>query len=375
MVFTLGNGKHCFWYGWNLVVVVREETELVDSLLLSCFGRNNECLQEIVHEAQLEFAELGDNMTPVYRTQVNRDSSATWARAPSQRRRLLATVIMNADWQEKFMDDMIAYLRPETQAWHDERGLPCRRGYLFVGPPGTGKTSLCIAAASRFRLPIYVLSLNNITEGDLNHLISNLASRCILLLEDIDTQRFAYTRTPDSDGISTQPPLTLSALLNALDGVIATDGRIVILTTNHRDKLDPALIRPGRVDLEIPFEHPDVDSIARLFLLVYSRHASSDRHAAIPHCPRCPDFPSSPPATDPAAIPETELKALARQFAMSLPEKKYSQARLLTFLKTYPGQPKKAMEIAAEQFKEDVVEPTPVCEQPQKSRKKRSFFK
>lgn len=96
-----GNGKHCFWYKWNLIVVVREETELVDSLLLSCFGWTNKCLQEIVHEAQLEFAELGDNMTPVYRTQVNRDSSATWARAPSQHRRLLATVIMNADWHGK----------------------------------------------------------------------------------------------------------------------------------------------------------------------------------------------------------------------------------------------------------------------------------
>ncbi|EED11654.1 mitochondrial chaperone bcs1, putative [Talaromyces stipitatus ATCC 10500] len=345
LILTLGKGKHWFWYRWRPIVVVREEkSEILD--------------------IRLKLAELSENMTAVYRTQ-RKSESVAWTRAPGQRMRLPSTVIMNSNSQKKFMDDIHVYLQPKTRAWHNARGLPYRKGYLFHGPPGTGKTSLCIAAAGHFKLKIYILSLNNMTEDDLNSLVSTLPAQCILLLEDVDTQKFANPRTAEAGNIvSTYQRLTLSSLLNAIDGVIATEGRILIMTTNHKDKLDPALIRPGRVDMTVSFEYPNFDSIKRLFLLMYSESSSEEhgvQQSALPHCRQCPQFQSSPPAGDSVITPKDELEILAKRFAGLLPEKTHSQAHILNYLKTYSGEPEDAVTMAAGYFKEE--KSVPVVEQ------------
>jgi chaperone BCS1 len=85
--------------------------------------------------------------------------------------------------------DINEYLNPVTARWYANRGIPYRRGYLFHGPPGTGKSSLTAALASVFGLDIHVVSLlePTLTEEELGMLFTNLPARCIVLLEDIDT--------------------------------------------------------------------------------------------------------------------------------------------------------------------------------------------
>ncbi|EED14480.1 mitochondrial chaperone bcs1, putative [Talaromyces stipitatus ATCC 10500] len=362
LTLTPANGNHWFIYEGRLILLEREEREDAwersQSLHLMCFGWDGSILRKILHAARLRHAELDENKTAVYRAQSNNKSIA-WTRASGQGIRELSTVIMDPDLQKKFIEDIDGYLQPETRRWHTERGIPYRRGYLFEGPPGTGKTSLCIAVAGLFKLKIYILNLNNIAEDDLNNLISSLPQQCILLLEDVDSQKITNSRTTEPDNsFTTFQRLSLSGLLNAIDGVIASEGRILIMTTNHKDKLDPALIRPGRVDMTISFEYPDFDSIKRLFLLMYAEYPVEEKkeqqQPASSQCQFCPRLQPSPPANIPGNnISQDELQALANTFAASFPEKEYSQARILGYLKKHSGKPKRAVNLIAELFGEE----------------------
>lgn len=129
-------------------------------------------------------------------------------------------------------------------------GIPYRRGYLLHGPPGSGKSSFIQALAGSLEYNICVLNLSErgLTDDKLNHLLANAPERTLILLEDIDA---AFTGRTQSGEAGFSGSVTFSGLLNALDGVASsTSQRIMFLTTNHIEKLDPALIRPGRVDLK-----------------------------------------------------------------------------------------------------------------------------
>ncbi|OAR00671.1 hypothetical protein LLEC1_07374, partial [Akanthomyces lecanii] len=164
--------------------------------------------------------------------------------------------------------------------WYANRGIPYRRGYLLYGPPGTGKSSLSVALAGYFRMKIYIVSLSSLTatEENLASLFAELPTNCIVLLEDIDTAGLSKTREKkeddDKDGSDSTPPvqgqLSLSALLNILDGVAAQEGRVLIMTTNHLESLDKALIRPGRVDMIIPFQLADADMSESIFKAIHT---------------------------------------------------------------------------------------------------------
>ena len=104
-------------------------------------------------------------------------------------RRAIDTVILKTTQKAEVISDIEAYIDPSTQAWYGARGIPYRRGYLFHGEPGTGKTSLAMAIAGQFGLDIYVISLLDMSIGDseLISLFNTLPPKCLLLLEDIDT--------------------------------------------------------------------------------------------------------------------------------------------------------------------------------------------
>jgi chaperone BCS1 len=105
-----------------------------------------------------------------------------------------------------------------------------------------------------------------LTDDRLNHLLSNVPERSIMLLEDIDA---AFTKRAQSDNQGYQSMITFSGLLNALDGVASAEERIIFLTTNHIEKLDPALIRPGRVDLKEHLGNASPTQIRGMFTRFY----------------------------------------------------------------------------------------------------------
>ncbi len=132
---------------------------------------------------------------------------------------------------------------------------------MLYGPPGSGKSSTIKAIAGHFKKDLYILDLSDkdLTDPVLLALVSNVPNKGILLIEDIDAA-FVARDSEASKGIS------FSGLLNALDGVASKDGRITFMTTNHIEKLDPALIRPGRVDLQIKIDNASNEQCKEIYL-------------------------------------------------------------------------------------------------------------
>lgn len=167
-----------------------------------------------------------------------------------RQRRPVSSVVLDTGVSETVLTDVKDFMT--SQDWYKERGIPYRRGYLLHGPPGCGKTSFITALAGELEYSICVLNLSDRSMSDdrLAHRLADAPENSIILLEDIDA---AFVSREDSKHLEEAYKglnrLTFSGLLNAIDGVTSTEGRILFMTTNYIERLDPALIRPGRVDI------------------------------------------------------------------------------------------------------------------------------
>ncbi|KAK7262888.1 hypothetical protein RJT34_30679 [Clitoria ternatea] len=164
------------------------------------------------------------------------------------------TLALDTDVKEFVMEDLERFVR--RKEYYRKVGKAWKRGYLLYGPPGTGKSSLIAAMANYLHFDIYDLELTELTcNSELRRLLIGLANRSILVVEDIDCtiefqDRMAETRVATGNN---DKQVTLSGLLNFIDGLWSScgDERIIVFTTNHKEKLDPALLRPGRMDVHI----------------------------------------------------------------------------------------------------------------------------
>lgn len=166
-----------------------------------------------------------------------------------KKQRPLDSVVLDSGISDRIVNDCEEFIN--NVKWYSDRGIPYRRGYLLYGPPGCGKSSFITALAGELERGICVLNLSDrmLTDDRLNHLLAVAPQETIILLEDIDAVFVSREETKEVkaayQGLNS---VTLSGLLNALDGVASSEGRILFMTTNYLDRLDPALIRPGRVD-------------------------------------------------------------------------------------------------------------------------------
>ncbi|PWZ01156.1 hypothetical protein BCV70DRAFT_199523 [Testicularia cyperi] len=183
-----------------------------------------------------------------------------------RRTRELGSVVLGKGKKETIVGDVKRFL--ERGSWYAERGIPYRRGYLLHGAPGSGKSSFITALAGHLDFNICLLNLSErgLTDDKLNHLLSNAPDRSILLLEDVDAA-FLGRQQAAEDGY--QASVTFSGLLNALDGVASGESRIIFMTTNHIERLDPALIRPGRVDMIAELGDAEKEQVEELMIRFY----------------------------------------------------------------------------------------------------------
>ena len=262
-------------------------------LSISCLGRSAEPIKALLEEIFKTNKDKERNLTIIRRPYGQGfGSRLNWSRLTSKPRRKLDTVILEERQKNAVLADIDEYMSEETRTFYGNHGIPYRRGYLFHGPPGVGKTSFALALASRFNLDVYVLTLldHDLTDSDLMSLLNQLPGRSLLLLEDIDTaglsnrnkgkgssstRRLGRRRNPmmppvasggdkksgkkegvvdsDDDELGQTSRVSLSGLLNAIDGVAAPEGHILIMTTNKPYELDEALVRAGRISVRVGF--------------------------------------------------------------------------------------------------------------------------
>ncbi|XP_023166701.1 mitochondrial chaperone BCS1 [Drosophila hydei] len=249
-------GKHLFQYKNNWIQVERtREQQTLDlhmgvpweSVTLTAFGNNKKIYFDILEEARELALQATEGKTLMYTAM-----GSEWRPfGHPRRRRPTSSVVLDLGISEKIISDCNDFI--QNSLWYTHRGIPYRRGYLLYGPPGCGKSSFITALAGKLEYGICLLNLSErgLTDDRLNHLLNVAPEQTIILLEDIDAafvsrestlhQKSAY------DGLNR---ITFSGLLNCLDGVASTEARIVFMTTNYIDRLDPALIRPGRIDLK-----------------------------------------------------------------------------------------------------------------------------
>lgn len=212
-----------------------------------------------------EFDFIDDDYVPELNLRRWKPATEEWAYTKPRKGRSFSSVIMSDELREDIESDLKKFTESRSRLTKLE--LPWRRGYLLSGPPGTGKTSLSAALATSLGFSLASLSLTEIkSDGDLRTAVGNLPARTVLLIEDID----AYSVSHDRDHNSARDGgLSLSGLLNALDGAETQDGLITVLTTNHIEKLDPALVRSGRIDRNFHLGYIEAEGVAHMFKWFY----------------------------------------------------------------------------------------------------------
>ena len=205
-----------------------------------------------------------------------------WERLDDLPQRDLDSVILPPGQAGRLTADVGRFLAAEQE--YARRCIPWHRGHLYEGPPGTGKTSVARAVASHFSMDVWFLPLADVKkDGDLLRMASRIAPRSMLLLEDVDVFHAATARDDNADQV------TLSGLLNTLDGIATPHGLLTVLTTNTPEVIDAAVIRPGRIDLVEHFGLADEDQAARIVSRYYgvelARNASAPAGAFAPLAP------------------------------------------------------------------------------------------
>ena len=276
-------GKHWFWYRGRPFEVWFSRTEdarertgrRVESFTFRTLGRNRPLVQSFVDDVMQCHIKRQGVQSYLY------SYNDGWDYVQGYSPRVLESVILEPGEKEHLLQDIAQFRRSKQR--YAQLGVPYHRGYLFYGPPGTGKTSLVSAVAAHFGLSIYTVNLVDFTDRGLMSAVNQVPRNSVLLFEDIDCMRGSQPRSgADSgggqdgtatlsrkDSVSTQSGITLSGLLNVLDGFHAPSGVLFVMTTNHVEKLDQALLRPGRIDYKLYLgkasDHQKVDLYRRFF--------------------------------------------------------------------------------------------------------------
>jgi chaperone BCS1 len=266
-----GPGNHLIRYKGAFMLIKRERSgKLLDmtsgtpfeTVTLTTLYRDRYLFSDLLTEAKTMALKAQEGKTVIFTSW-----GPEWRPfGQPKKKRTIGSVILDDGIKDNIVKDVKDFLK--SGKWYFDRGIPYRRGYLLYGPPGSGKTSFIQALAGELDYNICILNLSeaNLTDDRLNHLMNHIPERSLLLLEDIDA---AFNKRTQTDEGGFKSGVTFSGLLNALDGVASSEETITFMTTNHPEKLDPAILRPGRVDYRTLIGDATPYQIENMFVRFY----------------------------------------------------------------------------------------------------------
>jgi len=283
----IGKGTHLLKIYCKLCIINLEEKDTQwneEKFILNIvlFGRNLEFIKLLLtrlYEIKNK-PDINNNEIVIYTIEDN-----TWKETIVLEKRAEDTIFIDYLAKQKvfnFVDNF--YNRKD---WYVEKGIPYQAGILLYGPPGTGKTSFVKVIASKFNKNIYYLKASELSK--LQTALVTLPKDCILLIEDIDSNDLVLDRSKreqnneklnietNADGKAkiAVEKINLSDILNFMDGVLSIPGRFLIATTNKKEKIDPALLRPGRIDMAIEIGYIHYGNFLEFIVKYYNDYLTS----------------------------------------------------------------------------------------------------
>ncbi|KAG6381797.1 P-loop containing nucleoside triphosphate hydrolase protein [Boletus reticuloceps] len=337
------------------------------SLKISVVARNNDILKKLVLEAKREYEKDAEHRVHIFMADT---TYGCWRWNGARQKRPLSSIVLQPGVKDMLLADCRDFLCSED--WYAERGIPFRRGYLLYGVPGSGKTSLIHSLAGELGLDIYVVSLSSkgMSDNTLTTLMGHVPSRSVNVhplrgYAELFNFRFVIhyplacprqsTSTSNNSDTNDGSTLSLSGLLNSLDGVAAAEGRLLFATTNHIERLDPALSRPGRMDVWVNFTHATKWQAEGIFKCFFpskpsaspSTEATSQEKTDVSQ-KNMPIPKRKAPAHAIPVLEESEIAELAKRFADAIPEGELSVAALQGYLLKNKVRPRESVDEVAD---------------------------
>lgn len=275
-VIGAGYGTHFFFYKKRLFWFKKTELNSQGSekekqlITIKTFGRSQKPLMELIKEFSFKYSKE-DLCIYTY----NQDE---WGVLTSVTKRPLSSVILN----KKIKDELIGNLDYffNNKEWYESRGLAYKQTYILHGKPGTGKSSTIKAIASNYNKNICIIDLSSMSNKTFEKALSTVPKNSMVIIEDFDSCKAVHSREDNKNkeqkGEEQFEMLTLSKILNVLDGVISLNDVVIFLTTNHLEDIDGALIRKGRVDYIYEIPYLEDAEIKEYINLVYPGHKIPD---------------------------------------------------------------------------------------------------
>jgi chaperone BCS1 len=278
MQLAAGKGNHIFFFSGRLFfinqwIMEKQGThQPISCVSIVMLGRDRKIINKLLECFIYKGNTSNDD--------IYRPAHDGWTKVAKIVPRQLSSVVINKDIKNKVVADIEEFL--VTRQWYVDRGDAYKKTIIFHGTPGTGKTSLIRGLATHFKRNLCLINLNEMTDGSFLSALASLPPHSIAVIEDFEDIKAVKARKANkrvvrdiprewsapnvgatgmvSGGLSDydEPQqesfmsslnmLTISGMLNTLDGLILLDDAIIILSTNHLHKVDPAMIRTGRVD-------------------------------------------------------------------------------------------------------------------------------
>lgn len=348
MLVSAGYGMHFFFFGGRIfrMTLVEKESHGIygtkQTVTITSIGRSQKLFRRLLSEVNPPRVVCG--------TKIYKWNGREWNFLREQPARPFETVVIPKPVRE----DLLRHLNNfrEQKSWYIDNGVPYRTGIMLHGLSGSGKTSLAMGLCSYLQADLYLMNPNALASPEAESALGRLTDKCVVLMEDIDTYRVTRARNgptelavappgygPPAPGGPVEPKgasgpslmesltegtsseLTLSALLNAIDGASSSSGRILIATTNHYARLDRALVRRGRFDKTIELGYVNAEGFREFFSRFYPGFKF----------PRDTVFPDKVVASDVQAVifehredPEGALEALINRQSINTCEESHS---------------------------------------------------